>query len=290
VTTGGAAGTIGNGGTAGTVTTGGAPSTISNGGTAGTVTTGGAAGTIGNGGTAGTVTTGGAPSTISNGGTAGAATTGGAAGTIGNGGTAGTVAIGGAAGTIGNGGTAGTVTTGGAAGTISNGGTSATGGALGVGGSGGSSFGGATSLGDCHSGTTAGHDYLFCGTTVTWTQARNNCVSVGMQLARVDDLAENQWLGASAYNPSGSAEGIWLGASDAAVEGEWRWSDGTLFWLGDAGGTAQGGLFAGWYVNQPVDKHAADDCAVLDLGVGSTFGWYNQDCSGGLAVYVCESL
>ena len=29
---------------------------------------------------------------------------------------------------------------------------------------------------------------------------------------------------------------VWMGADDLAVEGEWRWTDGALFWLGDPPG------------------------------------------------------
>ncbi|WP_375419050.1 T9SS type A sorting domain-containing protein, partial [uncultured Hymenobacter sp.] len=47
----------------------------------------------------------------------------------------------------------------------------------------------------------------------------------------------------------------WFGASDAAVEGEWRWQSGPeagqLFWRGAATGTALG--YANWIPNQPDD-------------------------------------
>lgn len=160
-----------------------------------------------------------------------------------------------------------------------------TGGGAGAGGSGGSG-----TIPGCTSDTFNGHSYWFCGTMVTWTAARDSCESAGMHLAWVDDDAENQWLGNNAPLSAG-VEGMWLGASDAATEDEWRWQDGTLFWLGDETGAAQGGLYNAWFAgSQPEERRQGTfDCATLDLGSGATFGWYSQACTGGIAVYACES-
>ncbi len=124
---------------------------------------------------------------------------------------------------------------------------------------------------------------------ITWTAARDSCEAVGLHLARVDSVEENQWLGTNAPQTAG-VEGMWIGASDATVEDEWRWSDGELFWLGSDTGAPQGGLYNAWYGGQPEERKAGTfDCATLDLGSGATFGWYSQACSGGIAVYVCET-
>ena len=107
-----------------------------------------------------------------------------------------------------------------------------------------------------------------------------------MHLVRVDSAEENQWLFDNIYDTGASARGIWIGASDQVVEGEWRWRDDTLFWLGDRTGSAQGGLFNAWYANHP-SKSAGADCAAIDSNNGST-SWYAVDC-GMQAVFVCES-
>ncbi|HWP07653.1 MAG TPA: C-type lectin domain-containing protein [Polyangiaceae bacterium] len=182
---------------------------------------------------------------------------------------------------------------GGAAGDT-NGGSSATGGTSAAGGTGGSSgagggggYAGASSLGDCTPATYGSHDYLFCNVKVTWAQARDNCASIGMALVRVDDTGEDQFISDNGY-ASPPITGIWLGATDGAVEGEWRWVDGELFWLGGKTGSAQNGLYEGWYPGiQPTAQQPQRDCAVHDIG--SSPGWYDSDCAFSKE-YVCESL
>ncbi|MEM8910529.1 MAG: LamG-like jellyroll fold domain-containing protein, partial [Planctomycetota bacterium] len=52
--------------------------------------------------------------------------------------------------------------------------------------------------------------------------------------------------------------GIWVGASDQDVEGDWYWYDGTqadeLFWQGAAAGSSQNGNYNDWHPNQPNDS------------------------------------
>ena len=85
----------------------------------------------------------------------------------------------------------------------------------------------------------------------TWTDARADALSrthLGLSgyLATVTSAAENIFL--DGLEGPFQTRGGWLGGSDAAVEGEWRWVDGpeagNLFWLGDATGTATG--YANW--------------------------------------------
>lgn len=228
--------------------------------------------------------------TSTGGGTDGSA--GGASGDTGTQGNGGTTASGGMGGSAaasdaggaagdalgGSGATGGTSVSGGA------GGTTATGGSSGLGGGG---YAGASSLGDCMSATYGGRDYLFCNVKVIWEQARDNCASIGMVLARVDDAGEDQFLSDNAY-ATPPITGIWLGASDALVEGEWRWLDGELFWLGAKTGSAQNSLYNGWYVlTQPSAQQPERDCAVHNLG--NSPGWYDADCTFSKE-YVCEPL
>lgn len=55
----------------------------------------------------------------------------------------------------------------------------------------------------------------------------------------------------------------WIGATDAAVEGQWRWvtgpESGTLFWQGGPNGTAIG--YANWNGGEPNDYGAGEDYA-----------------------------
>jgi hypothetical protein len=252
-------GTSINGGAGGTAASGGSSAT---GGKGGAPATGGSAGSSGG----GAGTTGGATSGASGGGMGGAS--GGGMGGVSGGGMGG-VSGGGMGGASGGG-----------MGGVSGGGM---GGASGGGTGGAGGYAGASSLGDCQTDTFGGHTYVFCNVNVAWTVARDNCASVGMFLVRVDDAAESQWVFDNVYDAP-PRQGVWIGASDITTEGEWRWADGALFWLGTSMGSAQNGLFSAWYPTQPSGQ-GPRDCAALD---GGTLGWYDLDCMTPQP-YVCES-
>lgn len=159
---------------------------------------------------------------------------------------------------------------------------SATGGA----GLGGSGNGVPPDLALCNQATYGGHDYLLCQELRSWADANDGCTVVGMRLVRVDDANENQWLFTNANTPNGVSSDVWLGATDGAVEGEWRWTDGELFWVGDQAGTPQNGLFNGWYFREPNNVNE-EDCLTLETAAKPE--WYDHQCHLTLS-YVCESL
>jgi hypothetical protein len=107
-----------------------------------------------------------------------------------------------------------------------------------------------------------------------------------MRLARIDDAAENTWVQAIAF---ASAPDIsiqywpWLGGTDQAVLGEWRWTDGALFWVGGSNGTAQGGLYENWVNGSPTNMGAATDCAIMQ----HSGYWTDTDCNR-VNPYLCE--
>lgn len=169
------------------------------------------------------------------------------------------------------------------AGSSGAGGSAASGG---TGGSGGTGDGGPPNMALCDQGTYGGHDYLLCEELRTWGDASEGCLAVGMRLVRVDDADEDEWLFMNANTPQGSTSEVWLGATDQAVEGEWRWSDGDLFWVGDQAGTAQDALFAGWYFREP-NNVDTENCAVLDTKSVEP-EWYDYSCEL-VMPYVCES-
>lgn len=96
------------------------------------------------------------------------------------------------------------------------------------------------------------HWYEFVAGAITWTAARTAATGSTHQsmqgyLATVTSAAEDTFLGTL------TGLSAWLGGSDAAVEGEWRWMDGPeagqLFWQGGPGGTVTG--FASWNGGEP---------------------------------------
>lgn len=111
------------------------------------------------------------------------------------------------------------------------------------------------------------HYYELITPHVSWTQARVNAtgsVFLGMHgyLATITSLAENGFV-------LGLGSDGWLGGTDQAVEGDWRWADGPeagqLFWQGGPGGTAFG--FAHWHVGvQPNNSGGNEDYLHMNGG------------------------
>ena len=66
---------------------------------------------------------------------------------------------------------------------------------------------------------------------------------------------------------TGVGNSVWVGATDEAVEGEWRWVTGEQFWQGNASGAAV--LFANWAPGQPDDYASGQDYATM-LAPGAT--------------------
>ena len=219
----------------------------------------------------------------SNAGTGGAGAVSGGAGRGGGpgvGGTGGSATAGtsGSAG-AGGGGMSGSVGSGsGGAGTTGTAGTTGMGGTTGVDG------------GSCSTAIYGGHTYALCDGLLSWNDAQADCVARGMRLVRIDDDQENQWVLTTAFAnvPAGEnhlAVWRWLGASDVAVVGEWRWTDGVLFWLGGQNGAPQNGLYSNWVQGSPTSTGMATDCAIMQHNMLGF--WTDQFCAN-LQPYVCE--
>ncbi len=132
--------------------------------------------------------------------------------------------------------------------------------------------------GECTLSSRNGRSYWVCSDELTWSEAQSRCTGVGAELVRIDDHGENQFVltrhGAKAH---------WLGASDAAGEGSWRWlQGGEVFWGGGAHGRSTRGMFSAWKSGEPNQRGSAR-CATGD-GHGR---WRSEECERTLG-YVCE--
>ena len=94
-----------------------------------------------------------------------------------------------------------------------------------------------------------GRCYLVVEQTLAWDDARLGCQGRGdgWDLAAIRSQVINDFIGQLT-----DAE-AWLGGSDAAVEGTWRWvSDGAAFWSGDGTtGVPLEGAFEVWNTDEP---------------------------------------
>jgi len=111
------------------------------------------------------------------------------------------------------------------------------------------------------------HCYMLpdaCGTA--WSAARSACQGWGGDLAAITSLAESVFV-----NPYVSTV-TWIGGTDAAQEGVFRWADGEPW------------SFAAWAPQQPDDNQGKEDCAAIDPNKS---GWNDLSCPLG-ACYLCE--
>ncbi len=144
---------------------------------------------------------------------------------------------------------------------------------------------------------TNGHlyEYVTSDGLQTWTNARTlaHGRTVGGAtgyLATITSSDENAFVSARLTGAG------WMGASDAAVEGDWKWVEGpetgTSFWSGKAAnatpaGFAVGGQYGNWNTGEPNDSGGNEDCGqFLSGGSGR---WNDLPCTvTTLAGYVVE--
>jgi hypothetical protein len=128
-------------------------------------------------------------------------------------------------------------------------------------------------------GTFDGVKYYFCENERTFDDARQRCQSVGADLVTIESAQEDDWL------MNFIDEQAWIGASDQAVDGDWKWLwNDQLFW---SNGAAVSNAYTHWEVGYPWGS--SHDCASKDpywapSGIG---GWENYSCDFKMA-YICE--
>jgi VCBS repeat-containing protein len=117
---------------------------------------------------------------------------------------------------------------------------------------------------------TNGHFYQFVTAPANFNAAIANAAA--MTLNGVNGyLATSTTASENTFIFSIITSNAWLGGSDQAVEGEWRWvtgpEAGQLFWLGAVSGTPQGGLYNNWAGGEPNNSGNEDALEIGRFGV-----------------------
>jgi hypothetical protein len=116
-----------------------------------------------------------------------------------------------------------------------------------------------------------GHTYEFVGfnnSEQSWTQASDEAAAMGGYLATVTSQGEDDFIRNNVL-PAGMQVGaaVFIGASDAAKEGVWKWmggpETGTNFWNGVANGSPVGGQYTDWASGEPNNFGGNEDYAVM---------------------------
>ncbi|MDC0157592.1 hypothetical protein OAK38_07510, partial [Verrucomicrobia bacterium] len=120
-----------------------------------------------------------------------------------------------------------------------------------------------------------GYELIEHGANISWSDAKAAADAADaadpfhrVYLATVTSEAEHNLTKALVAQAGLHA---WLGASDAAVEGEWRWTEGPegeegeehsgqglLFWLGGSNGSPVNGLYSSWGSSEPNNQSNQD--------------------------------
>lgn len=133
--------------------------------------------------------------------------------------------------------------------------------------------------------TTNNHLYKFISGSITWDSAytaaqAQTAYGVSGYLATITSSQENTFV-------SGRLTGDgWIGGTDSAVEGVWKWVTGpeanTTFWNGTGGGSSP--TYAAWNPSEP-NQSGNEDCAETYVASGL---WNDLPCSASIGGYVVE--
>ena len=116
--------------------------------------------------------------------------------------------------------------------------------------------------------TESGFVQSLCTDPLPWLEAQERCESLGARLATADSEQHNAEI-------FGSTTGMeaWIGLTDAEVEGNWVWADGTPV------------RFAAWGNMQP-NNQGNEDCGHMQPDNPT---WNDDECTNAWP-YVCRTL
>ncbi|CAJ1081422.1 hypothetical protein L3Q82_010159 [Xyrichtys novacula] len=128
--------------------------------------------------------------------------------------------------------------------------------------------------------------YYISSRTLTWSSSRAWCRTQGGDLLVINSEREQRFVFESSRAEKQSGSRLWIGMTDAEVEGEWSWVDGSRvtsniqFWLSRAGtGTEPD--------NWTQDDPAGEDCGHIDNSESVLRSWMDGSCKNSYR-WICE--
>ncbi len=119
-----------------------------------------------------------------------------------------------------------------------------------------------------------GHWYQCFGEPVTWPQAQAACQEMGGHLIIINSEEENTF---ASFFVTGT-RALWIGLTDEAQEGTWRWVDGTP------------AEFTAWAPGEPNDWQGREDHAEIALyeDDGVIYARWNDSDIAHVDGFICE--
>ncbi|XP_067371585.1 CD209 antigen-like protein C [Channa argus] len=108
--------------------------------------------------------------------------------------------------------------------------------------------------------------YILSSRSDSWTNGRSDCHNKGADLVIINSKEEQEFV--SGF----TNQSAWIGLSDRAEEGTWKWVDGSPL------------TFKFWDMKQPDDRNG-EDCAEIDVQRGHK--WNDLPCGHSL-LWICE--
>ena len=107
----------------------------------------------------------------------------------------------------------------------------------------------------------------------TWIGAKEVCQEMvpGAHLAFANSQKENSYI--VSLNSSNSNTQLWLGGTDSTIEGNWTWTEGSMF------------TFTNWYSYEG-NGGIAENCLALDTYNSATY-WFDAACFHS-KYFICE--
>ncbi|XP_007252805.3 macrophage mannose receptor 1 [Astyanax mexicanus] len=129
-----------------------------------------------------------------------------------------------------------------------------------------------SALGDCEAGWRPYQDrcYYFSSDTKTWHDALTECQSKNANLMSISDIHERLWVSTQIGTTI-----FWIGLNDIVSEGNWEWSDGSVYYP----------YLAYWREGQPDNYLDNEDCGQVD---GNNNGQWNDEHCTSKRPYICR--
>ena len=133
-----------------------------------------------------------------------------------------------------------------------------------------------------------GKSYLFCENRLTWDQATTFCFSQGYYLATINDAEEHlKWSQRVGIGPGGA---VWIGGTERAQRGVWRWIQNNEQFFQSAPAPQPWGPRNGYYTNwnsgEPNNFRGPEECLQIRENYGQR-GWNDVNCNTA-SRFLCE--